>query len=143
VTLIIDTAPLVALADRRDRMGPMVKDVLEQEPGRLVIPAPVSAEVDYLLGQRLGRTARLSFLRDVVAGRFAVECLEPVDYGTVTALEDRYAELDAGLADLSVVVLAARHRTRRLLTFDEQDFRTLRPLTGGTFVLLPGDASGR
>jgi len=44
-----------------------------------------------------------------------------------------------GLADLSVIVLAARYRTRRILTFDERDFRRVRPLDGDSFVLLPAD----
>lgn len=54
-------------------------------------------------------------------------------------LEARYHDLDAGLADLSVVVLAARHRIRRVLTFDERHFRALRPLSGGHFTILPAD----
>ena len=57
------------------------------------------------------------------------------------ALHDRYAALDLGLADLAVVILAHRYRTRCLLTFDERDFRRVAPLNGGTFVLLPSDRS--
>jgi hypothetical protein len=52
----------------------------------------------------------------------------------------RYPDLTPGLADLSVVVLAHRFRTDRLLTFDERGFRALRPLAGGRFTLLPKDA---
>jgi len=51
--------------------------------------------------------------------------------------------MDVGLADLSVVVLAERWSTRRLLTFDDRHFRTLRPLGGGLFTLLPVDESGQ
>jgi hypothetical protein len=46
-----------------------------------------------------------------------------------------------GLADLSVVILAHRFRTRRLLTFDERDFRAVTPLSGGSFTLLPHDSA--
>jgi uncharacterized protein len=49
------------------------------------------------------------------------------------------ADLDLGLADISVVILAHRFRTRRLLTFDERDFRAISPLAGGSFMLLPRD----
>jgi len=139
VTLILDAAPLVALADRRDSLGPQIEMLLRQEPGELVVPAPVTAEVDYLLGRRLGRRARLAFLDDLEAGRFTVGCLEADDHGIVVDLERRYADLDVGLADLSVVVLAERWRTRRLLTFDDRHFRALRPLGGGQFRLLPID----
>lgn len=107
------------------------------EPGALVVPAPVTAEVDYLLGRRIGRAARLAFLDDLAGGRFTAVCLEPDDHERVVELEARYADLDIGPADAAVVVPAARVDTRRILTFDERHFRTLRPLQGGTFDLLP------
>jgi hypothetical protein len=137
VTLILDTAPLVALADRHDRMQPRVERLLREEPGELVIPAPTTAEVDYLLGRRLGRSARLAFLDDLAEGRFTVAGLETADFSKISDLERQYADLDAGLADLSAVVVANRYRTRRLVTFDERHFRALRPLSGGHFELLP------
>lgn len=139
MTLIVDAAPLVALADSSDRLQARVETVLRNEPGELVIPAPVSAEVDYLLGHRLGRPARLAFLDDLAAGRFTVACLDAADYPVVAALERTYDDLDVGLSDLSVVVMAGRYRTQRLLTFDERRFRALRAATGAPFVLLPTD----
>jgi predicted nucleic acid-binding protein len=141
VTLIVDAAPLVALADRRDPLRAAVRDVLVTEPENLIIPAPVTAEVDYLLGQRIGRAARLAFLDDLASGRFVVQCLELDEYGTVAELEARYADLDLGLADAAVAVLAARFDTRRLLTFDNRHFRAVRPLQGGAFELLPATGS--
>lgn len=141
MTVVLDAAPLLALADRRDPMGPRIEALLREEPGELLIPAPVTAEVDYLLGRRLGRVARLAFLDDLAAGRFTVACLDANDHGVVAGLERRYADLDVGLADLSVVVVAARSGTRRLVTFDERHFRALRPLNGGCFTLLPSDAA--
>ena len=143
MTLVVDAAPLVAVADRRDPRQAAVEKLLREEPGELVIPAPVTSEVDYLLGRRLGRRARLSFLEDLAAGRFTVACLDEPDHRAVADLEHRYDDLDVGLADLSTVVVAGRYRTRRLLTFDERHFRALRPLDGGRFTLLPADRPGR
>lgn len=139
MTLILDAAPLVALADRRDPMQASVEDLLADERGPLVVPAPVTAEVDYLLGRRLGAAARRAFLDDLAAGRFAVACLEPDEYEAVAVLDRIYAALGPGLADLSLVVLARRLRTKRLLTFDERHFRAIHPLQGGSFVVLPKD----
>lgn len=141
MTLIVDTAPIIAMADRNDPMGPAVIDILGQEPGDLVIPAPVSAEIDYLLGARLGRVARLAFLDDVAAGRFSVVGLTPAEHRTVREWEGRYSDLDPGLADLSVVVLAGRFRTRRILTFDQRDFRAMTSVSGEPLILLPADAA--
>jgi predicted nucleic acid-binding protein len=142
LTVVLDAAPLIALADRRDRLHSAVAGVLREEPGELVLPAPVTAEVDYVLGRRLGRAARLAFIEDLAARRFVVAHLEPDEYGVITDLERRHESIDAGLADLSLVVAAHRHRTRRLLTFDERHFRVLRPLDGGRFTLLPADDPG-
>jgi hypothetical protein len=139
VTLVVDAGPLVAVADRRDPMKPRIEALLRQETGELVIPAPITAEVDYLLGRRLGRRARLAFLDDLAAGRFAVACLDAEDHRAVADLERRYEDVDAGLADLSAVVVARRYGTKRLLTFDQRHFRALRPLDGGCFTLLPAD----
>jgi predicted nucleic acid-binding protein len=140
MTLLVDAAPLVALADRRDPFQETIENILSEERGQLIVPAPVTAEVDYLLGRRLGSGARRAFLDDLAAGRFAAECLETDDYVTVAELDSAYAELEPGLADLSLVVLARRFRIRRLLTFDERHFRAIRPLQGGSFTLLPADA---
>lgn len=137
MTLLVDAAPIVALADRSDPARDAVRAVLQAEQGGLVIPAPVTAEVDYLLGRRIGRAARLAFLDDLAAGRFLVECLTPQEYEAVGQLERVYADLDLGLADCATVVLAARLRTRRLLTFDDRHFRAVRPVQGGVFELLP------
>jgi uncharacterized protein len=139
MTLIVDAAPLVALGDSRDRLHGAVGDLLHAEDGDLVVPAPVSAEVDYLIRRRGSALAARAFLRDVAAGRFRVEGLTADEHGTAARLDEQYADLDLGLADLSVVILAHRFRTRRLLTFDQRDFRAIIPLSGGSFTLLPRD----
>lgn len=137
MTLLVDAAPLVALADRRDPARDAVRTALEGEPGALVIAAPVTGEVDYLLGRRVGLAARLAFLDDLAASRFSVECLTSAEYAAAVELDRRYAALDLGLADCATVVLAARLATRRVLTFDHRHFRVVTPLQGGSFELLP------
>lgn len=139
MTAIVDAAPIVAAADARDPNRAIVQRLLREEEGDLVVPAPVSAEVDYLLGTRIGPQARSAFLGDLARQRFLVACLNPEEYQEVLALDRRYADLDPGLADLSVVVLAKRFGCRRLISFDERDFRAMTPLQGGTFTLLPAD----
>jgi len=139
VTLLVDAAPLVAFADARDPAFPQIDRLLRTAPGPLVIPAPVTAEVDYLLGRRLGNGPRRSFISDLAAGRFAVACLEREEYTAIGDLDARYTGLDLGLADCSLVVLARRFDTRRILSFDERHFRAVKPLQGGAFTILPAD----
>lgn len=140
MTLLIDAAPLVALADPTEPRRKEILDTLAGEPGALVIPAPTTAEIDYLLGQRFRRAARQAFLTDLAAGRFTVTSLDPDDYTTIVGLETRYESLDLGLADCALVVLADRYQTDRILTFNERHFRTVTQLGGAPFTLLPADA---
>lgn len=140
MTLILDTAPLVSLADTSEPRRDAVLAALRDEEGPLILPAPATAEIDYLLGSRFGQDAREAFLTDLASGRFTVACLELGDYSIAVDLERRYADLGLGLVDSSAVILAARHRTRRILTFDERHFRAVAPLDGGAFTILPADS---
>jgi predicted nucleic acid-binding protein len=139
LTLIADAGPLIVLGGRGDVRWRTVERSILAEPGPIVVPAPVTQEVDYLLRSRVGRTAASVFLSDLAAGRFEVACLDRAEYGLVLAYDRQYADFDVGLADLSIVVAAHRFRTKRILTFDERHFRSLRPLEGGAFILLPAD----
>ena len=140
MTLVVDAAPLVALADLNEPRRGEILELLETERGSLFIPAPVTAEIDYLLSERFGPPARRAFLEDLCARRYESPGLAGPDYEAALDLDRRYADLNLGLADLSVVVIAAKLGTRRLLTFDERHFRVVRPVQGGTFTLHPADA---
>ena len=113
---------------------------MEAERGSLFIPAPVTAEIDYLLGKRFGPLARRAFLDDLYARRYESPGLDDRDYEAALDLDRRYADLNLSLAGLSVAVIAGQLGTRRLRTFDERHFRAVRPLQGGTFTLLPAEA---
>ena len=139
MTLVIDAAPLVALADEREPLRAEIHELLRAEPGGLCIPAPVAAEIDYMLGQRFGRAAQRAFLEDLATRRYESPALDSRDYEAALDLDSRYADLKLGLSDLSVIVLARKLGTRRLLTFDQRHFRAVRPLQGGSFTLLPAD----
>lgn len=93
MTLLIDAAPLVALADPDEPQRGAILDALKGVPGRLVVPAPTTAEIDYMLGRRFGHAARRASLADVAAWRFAIVPLEREEYATVLELEAR--NLDA------------------------------------------------
>ena len=143
MSLMVDAAPLVAFMDRADSQHEAVAQLLRNEPGPLVLPAPVSAEVDYLARRRLGRRAREAFFADLADGKFEMASLDSGDYELLRDYDQRYADLDVGLADLSLVILARRYRTRRVLSFDRRHFEALRPLDGGWFTILPGPPTRR
>jgi uncharacterized protein len=140
VTVVIDAGPLVSFGDANDPQFARIDELLRTVDGPLVIPAPVTAEVDYLLGRRLGRGPRRNFIADLAAGRFTVACLEREDYATIGNLDARYADLELGLTDCALVVIANRYATNRIVSFDERHFRAVTPLQGGAFTILPHDS---
>jgi predicted nucleic acid-binding protein len=139
LTLIADAGALYAQADADDPSHSEVVQLLRSERGPIVTSELAVAEADYLILDRLGIDVEIDFLTDLVEGTFAVECLTHADLDEARAVVQRYRDLRLGLADASLVVLAARHRTKRVLTFDQRAFRAVTPLQGGEFVVLPAD----
>jgi predicted nucleic acid-binding protein len=105
----------------------------------LILPAPTLGEIDYLLRVRLGNAALLRFLADLQEGAFVVEALTLADLKTCAALISKYHDLDLGLSDASVVAVAERIGTDRILTVDRRDFRAIRSVRGRSFRLLPAE----
>ena len=137
--LIVDTGPILAQIEPADALARGAARALAAEQTTPVMPLTVAAELDYMLVARGGGSANRALLRDLASGRFIVPGLEPEDFATSQVLNERYRDFQVGLTDLSIVVLAARYRTTRILTFDQRHFRLMRPIQGGVFTLLPFD----
>jgi hypothetical protein len=137
VTFVVDAGPLIAMADGQDPDRALVRRLIENEPGQVILPAYVATEADYMIAQRIGSHAERIFLHDLASGTYSVQGLTEEEYQLAVEFDQDHPGM--GLADLSVIVLAARYRTRRILTFDERDFRRVRPLDGDSFFLLPAD----
>ena len=137
--IVLDTSGLLAALDTSERTHAAARSVLMREEGPLVLSPFVLAELDYLIGSR-NVEAELALLRDVGARAYQLEPMTSEDIVQATRLVEKYRDLAIGLADASIVLLAERAKTKRLLTLDERHFRAIRPLSGGRFVLLPADA---
>lgn len=95
------------------------------------------AEVDYLVATRFGVDAELEVLDELSGGAWTLPDFGESDLHEAGAVIARYRDQGVGVADASLVVLAHRYRTRRILTLDHRHFNVLRPLGGGRFSLLP------
>jgi uncharacterized protein len=137
--LLLDAGALVASVDRSETRHDSVRQVIEGARRPLVTSQIVLAEVDYLLLTRGGVDVESAFLADVAAGAYSAECLTADELHLANQVVLRYRDLEVGLADASMVVLAARYGTSTLVTLDERCFRAMRPLGGGHFTLLPAD----
>lgn len=138
--IVLDSSALLASLDGSEPDHARVVAALETEPGSLVLSPFVLAELDYFLLCNLGVGHELAFLSQVAAGAFELAPVEAEDVRRAGELIDRYRDLGIGLADASLVVLADRYGTDRILTLDERRFRALRTLDGRPFTLLPAVA---
>jgi uncharacterized protein len=129
------------VADSRDPDHAAIVSTLESWPGDLVVSAFTAAEADHLVLTRLGIDAELALLDDLAIA-YTVQSLDVRGLKAARELCARYRDLELGLADASIVVLAEQWSTRTLATFDERHFRTVTARDGAAFVLLPADAPG-
>lgn len=139
--LILDTSGLLAALDADQVHHEAARAAVAAAGGPLVLSPFVLAELDFLLLARVGGDAEQALLEQVRDGVYTLAGFTNEDVGAALAVIDAYRDLRVGLADASLVVLAERYRSHRLLTLDERHFRTVRSRRGRPFTLLPADAA--
>ena len=122
---MLDTSGLLAALDSAQRRHKESSASLAAATPPLLLSPFVLAELDYLLATRVGETARTSLLGEVARGAYDLQPFTAADIHNAMAVIERHADLGISLADASIVVLAARHKTQDLLTLDERHFRVL------------------
>lgn len=140
--IILDTSGLLAAIDSAERAHQRAAAALRAcEPPRCLSPF-VLAELDYLLARRVSNAAAGRLLDEVAAGAYRLEPFGAADVAQAIEILDRYKDLDLGLADASLLVLAERYDTRDVLTLDERHFRAVRDRRGRPLRILPADFAG-
>ena len=135
--MIVDTSALLAFFDTDEPDHAAVTAVLDAATEALVISPYVLAELDYLVASRLGVSAELAVLRELAGGAWDLAAFGTEDLAQAQAVVERYADQSIGLADASIVILAARYQTRTVVTLDRRHFGVLRPIDGDSFRILP------
>jgi uncharacterized protein len=138
--ILLDTSGLLAAIDGSQRQHAEAVAALSDAPAPWLLSPFVLAELDYLLASRVGQAAERALLAEVGRGVFRLEGFDAEDVQAGERLIARHADLDIGLADASLVVLAHRYGIRDILTLDERHFRVLRAANGHPFRILPADA---
>ena len=139
--IVVDTSGLLAALDADQGHHLNARAALQTDNGPFFLSPFVLAELDYLLMTRVGVAAETALLNEVAAGAYDLVPFTADDLAEAVAFIERYKDLQVGLADASVAVIAARARTTRVLTLDERHFRSVRPLWGEAFAILPADSS--
>ncbi len=138
--IILDTSGLLAAIDGSQRQHAAAVNALREAPAPWLLSPFVLAELDYLLATRVGQAAERALLGEVGRGVYRLEEFGAGDIEAAEHVIARHADLDIGLADASLVVLAHRYGIRDILTLDERHFRVLRGPNGRPFRLRPADS---
>ena len=135
--MIVDTSALLAYFNAREPDHQSVSGVIDSNDELLVVSPYVVAELDYLIAKRIGVDAELEVLRELSSGAWELADVGVAELELATSIIEKYRDQDIGVADASMVVLADRYHTRRIVTLDRRHFDVLRPIGGGRFSVRP------
>jgi predicted nucleic acid-binding protein len=138
--IVVDTGPLVAAANHDDRDHGRCVDLMggaARARRPLLVPAPVIAEVCYLLERERGSRIEAAFLRSFRGRSFTLVALTLADLDRMAELVDQYADLPLGGVDAAVIAIAERLNVTDVATLDRRHFSIVRPRHTKAFTLLP------
>lgn len=128
---------LLAAADADDRYHDQATALLDdQDPDMLVLPATVVTETAWMIEDRLDSATEAAFVASIAAGELRVNELTLDDYTRCAELIATYADLGLGLVDASAIAIAERHEATTIATFNNRDFRVVRPSHCDAFDLV-------
>jgi uncharacterized protein len=126
---VADTGPVLAAAYTNDPAHALADAIVTALGRDLIVLAPVVVEVDQLLRSRVGGRVARGFVSALVAGEHTAAFLSPGLLRRAAEIDSRYADLELGFVDASVMAYAERHDLP-ILTFDFEDFRATAPARG-------------
>jgi len=136
--ILLDASGLLTALDESQPHHVDARRALENEAPPFLLSPFVLAELDYLIVRTAGVAPELDFLHAVAERTYELVPFETDDVMQASEIVDRYRDLAIGVADASIVVIAERYNTNRVLTLDERHFRAFR-VKGRRFVILPAD----
>lgn len=134
--IIADTSGLIALLNDRDACHREVSAAVAASDGPFLVSPFVLTELDYIVLSRWGVHREKAMLATIRA-TCELAPFDASDLDEAIAVIEKYEDHEIGLADASMVVMAHRHRTRKILTLDHRHFRVLRGPGGKPFTILP------
>jgi predicted nucleic acid-binding protein len=134
-TAIVDSGPLIAVANSADPAHCACLDALQTPGLHLVIPALCIAEASYVIQSRRGPRTEARFLRGLKS--FDIQGPQAEDWARISDLVERYADFPLGGTDASIVALAERLRSDLVITLDRRHCGAVRPRHCERLRLLP------
>ena len=130
--LVADSGFIVALFGPRETRHKSAVEFVANNTAPLITVQGVMVESCFFLSAK-GRRALLEW---VARGALDILDVPAQAYATISAIMNRYKNLDPGFVDCALVRLAGETNCRRILTIDERDFGTYRVKSNKRFELI-------
>ncbi|AXJ00485.1 hypothetical protein CYPRO_1222 [Cyclonatronum proteinivorum] len=121
--ILVDAGPLIALFDRDDSYHQLVLDYIKTFNGKLITTWPVLTEALHMLGFHVN--AQLDLLTWVERNGVQIYEMSSDVIPDIKTYFDKYRNIEADLADISLLVAADQMNVTQILTID-RDFNIYR-----------------
>ena len=124
--ILIDTGPIVALFNRRDKHHKRVLEFTANYRGGFITTWSVITEATHLLRHSL--QAQLNLLEWIRRGGIEVFQIEQSDVERMITLTKKYSDLPMDLADCSLIIMAEKFEINEIISIDSDYdvYRTLK-----------------
>ena len=124
--ILIDTGPIVALLNRRDKHHKRVLEFTQNYNGAFVSTWSVITEATHLLRNSI--QAQLNLLEWIRRGGIEIFNIEKNDIERMISLTKKYSDLPMDLADCSLIIVAEKMAINEIISIDSDYdiYRTLK-----------------
>ena len=124
--ILIDTGPIVALLNRRDKRHKRVLEFTQNYSGGFVTTWSVITEATHLLRNSI--QAQLNLLEWIRRGGIEIFQIENSDVERMITLTKKYSDLPMDLADCSLIIVAEKLGIDEIISIDSDYdvYRTLK-----------------
>ncbi len=116
--VLIDAGPIIAYFDAGDKWHATASRFISEFRGQFVTTTPVITEAMWQLG--CDHRVQNELLLLVARGLFRNEALTATDFARIAELNEKYRDLPADFADLSLVSIAERIELYKIVSFDSE-----------------------
>ena len=135
--IIVDTSALLAMHDPREKSHLELRKIAQSRKQELIISPYVVAEFDYMISKANSADFSLRALNNLLIAPFELVQLTTVDFITATEVMAKYQDLNIGITDASLIALAARFETSKIMTLDRRHFSAMKLLSGKPVQMIP------
>jgi len=123
--------------DPREKSHLELRKIAQSRKQELIISPYVVAEFDYMISKANSADFSLRALNNLLIAPFELVQLTTVDFITATEVMAKYQDLNIGITDASLIALAARFETSKIMTLDRRHFSAMKLLSGKPVQMIP------